>query len=220
MQIHFIRQENHKSLVFFSLGWGCDHSVLTNLIDHIPPNHDIICTYNYQDANFEQDQIAEILQQYDSVSLCAWSFGVWVAEQIFTPNFTFIKALALCASPHPASTSYGIDPKRLNITIKGFKTKGTKAFDQAVYGKYLDQIDNLNSSRTLESKIEELENLERLSSQAYTPHIQWDKALIASSDLIFPLKNLQAYWGIQSIVVPLPHYPFGDYKLILAELGL
>lgn len=220
MQINFLRQAQSENLVFFALGWGCDSSVIQELATLIPENYDIVCTYNYADDNFEKDSIKQITKPYKQVYLCAWSFGVWASEQMFQQDFTFKKALALCASPFPVDANYGIDPKRLSITIKGFKSKGTELFDKAVYAKYLTSIANLNASRSLESKIAELEALAQMSAHSYSPNIQWDKAIIGSEDVIFPAKNLETFWGIRSIVVPLPHFPFGEYELILSELDI
>ncbi|MFI3330585.1 MAG: DUF452 family protein [Rikenellaceae bacterium] len=212
MQVDFLRNNHSENLIIFALGWGTDSSVISHLISQIPDCYDVMCTYDYKSI----EKIDHLCNAYSRVYLLAWSFGVWASEKMFENKKLITKAVAFCASPLPVNDEFGIAPKRLRITIKGFKSQGAATFDKSVYQ---DQI-MFNTKREIGEKIEELEILASSASLSYTPEIEWDRAIIGERDTIFPAKNLLAYWGIRAKVLPLPHYPFKDYKLIAHALGI
>lgn len=209
MQLDFLRDNNSDKLIFLALGWGADPSVVEHLTENLSQDYDIACTYDYKTI-----ERVNLPSRYTQVYLIAWSFAVWAAEQMFSPEQTFTRALAFAGSPYPVSEQYGIAPKRLRISIAGFKKQGIEKFDMAVYEK------KMNLRRNQEDRIEELEALEAQAIKPYTPHIKWDKAYISERDTIFPCENLQSFWAIDTKILPLPHFPFGDYKLIEQELGI
>lgn len=214
MQNYWLRASNAENVIVFVLGWGCDHAVVEHLATSLPDSCDILCIYDYRVMGQAPD-----LNKYERKYLFAWSFGVWVAEQIFAGNETcFTRAIAFCGSPYPVDERYGIAPKRLQITIKGFARVGTDEFNKRTYGVFYDRIASQLNCRDLQSNVDELIALYHASLQSYTAKLIWDRAIIGSEDVIFSCENLKHYWGIRGEVLPLQHYPFEDANLILREL--
>lgn len=212
MRVHFLRKNSQQSLIIFALGWGTDHSVLAHLTAQIPDYYDIVCIYDYKTI----ENIDYLTTPYKQTLLAAWSFGVWASEVMFSSQVTFLRAVAFCASPVPLSDELGIGAKRLEVTIRGFKKHGVESFNSMVYANEIE----LNISRETDEMIEELATLVTNATKHTDTHIKWDKAIIGEKDSIFPLKNMLTYWSSRSIILPLPHYPFGDYKLIAEHLGI
>lgn len=239
MQNHWLRHSGNDRVIVFVLGWSCDHGCVEHIADSIPNDYDIACTYDYRNADSLSDQQTGSAPQIDNQSktdnetqcfveqisayrhryLVAWSFGVWAAEQLFT-GMTFDRAVAFCGSPHPVSSEFGIEPKRLLITIKGLAKYGSEEFNRRTYGTFYEQIQSRLTPRDAESNVEELATLNRASSAPYTPTIDWNRAIIGRDDVIFPTENLLRYWGIRAQVLPLPHYPFENAQLIIEELDI
>jgi hypothetical protein len=60
--------------------------------------------------------------------------------------------------------------------------------------------------------------LRDLSAEFYEPRIAWDKAIVGSGDTIFPPENQLRFWTERAELLPLPHFPFGDGKIIEREI--
>lgn len=205
--------ESHNShLVIFVLGWACDHRCVEHI--KIDNSFDVLATYDYRKL---EPLDKALLDSYDSIIVFAWSFGVWVAEQLFRDT-PLSKAIAFCGTPLPIHKEFGIDPKRLAITIKGLSRNGCDTFLQRTYGNAYDSMKDIIQPRTSEENIEELTELYHASAKPYAPSIEWTKAVAGRDDVIFPPENIENYWGIRSQVLPLPHYPFYDAQIILQEI--
>lgn len=211
MKQHWIKKNNNPKLLIFVLGWACDY----RYIDHLQPDgYDILSVYDYRDGFSPLD--SSLSADYDSVTLFAWSFGVYVSEQI-TLDIKLTRSIAFNGTPYPISSQFGLAPKRVVITIRGLAKNGHTEFLRRTYGDSYKRIEQLEP-RSLEHNIDELELLTKASQKAYIPHISWDLAIIGSEDVIFPPENMSSYWGLKGQVVPLPHYPFEDSRFILSLL--
>lgn len=216
MQQHWVKKSDSKSLILFILGWACDYRCVEHLDTH---GYDSYAIYDYGDGFQELDR--SLFTQYDDITLVAWSFGVYVAEQI-TKKITLSKAIAFNGTPYPVHSTMGIEPKRVSITIRGLAKRGCTEFLKRTYGDAYPKMQEIAEPRTTAQNVRELELLSVESQREYTPHISWDLAIIGDKDLIFPPENMITYWGLKGQVVPLPHYPFEDPKCIevlLAERG-
>ena len=215
MEFHWLKHNGHERLVIFVLGWAADN----NVVSHIDiPDADILTIYDYRDVPTLPENIRQIIDEYPEKYLFAWSFGVWAAEQLLS-GINFDVAAALNGTPFPVHEQYGIEPRRLDITIRGLARGGMEQFERRAYGRWYDELTPGLSPRGIEANIAELQNLRDLSTSDYSPSINWSKAIVGSEDLIFTPHNMQNYWGNRAVLLPLPHYPFGDAGIITNEIG-
>lgn len=212
MEFHWIRREGNSRLLLFVLGWAADHCCVEHVV---PAGCDAAAIYDYRDMALAD---RSFMDGYDKVVLLAWSFGVWVAEQLFRGD-EFSRRVALGGTPLPLDERYGLAPRRAAVTLQGIRLKGTGSFNRAAYGEYYDRLAGVLSPRGLEADIDELEHLITVSAEPYTPHLDWDRAIVGDRDTIFRPENMTAYWRERAEVLPLPHYPFGDGKLISGIVG-
>ena len=213
MESHWLRRGQNDRLVLFVLGWAADYRV----VEHIGlPGCDVLAVYDY--GGGLDDGLAEKIAGYGDVRLLAWSFGVWVAERLLA-GVELTRAVALNGTPVPVDALYGIEPRRMAVTLRGLKAGGMEAFDRRAYGEHFDRLRPVLSPRPQERNIAELEYLVEASAAGHAASLRWDKAIVGSEDLIFPPENMVRYWGSRAEVLPLPHYPFADGGLIEKEIG-
>lgn len=213
MEFHWLRRGQNDRLVLFVLGWAADYRV----VEHIGlPGCDVLAVYDY--GGGLDDGLAEKIAGYGDVRLLAWSFGVWVAERLLA-GVELTRAVALNGTPVPVDALYGIEPRRMAVTLRGLKAGGMEAFDRRAYGEHFDRLRPVLSPRPQERNIAELEYLVEASAAGHAASLRWDKAIVGSEDLIFPSENMVRYWGSRAEVLPLPHYPFADGGLIEKEIG-
>ena len=204
---------SHDAVVVIVLGWAC----APRCVEHIRPEGcDVVCLYDFRGGAVDPGLS---LDGYSRRYLLAWSFGVWVAEQLFA-GVAWTRAVALCGSPLPVDARWGIDPKRLNVTLRGIRKYGIGEFNRRMYGeREYERLKPWLPFRDAEANECELIDLSTASLEPYTPSLRWDRAVVGSDDVIFPVENLVAYWGERAEVLPLPHYPFGDAELIEREIN-
>lgn len=247
MEFNWLEMEEYDTVAVFVMGWAAGWEELMHLIpdgrsvpEIIPDGCDVVAVYDYRDSTLigsgsYADRLRhtaaehlEMLSGYKHKYLFAWSFGVWVAEQI-TDGMTFDRAVAFNGTPLPVNHIYGIEPRRMEITVAGLQKGGMEAFNRRTYGSYYEQFSDVLSPRTLEENIRELADLQAgvladpRPSIAYLPSamdaFRWDKAIVGADDMIFPPENMKRYWGSRAEVLPLPHFPFGDAEIIRREFG-
>lgn len=215
MEKHWLSCQGEENLLVIVLGWAADWKI----VEHIQPKEfDVVCLYDYrQIATSEELSEETFTKKYKNRYLFAWSFGVWVAENIFAGQ-RFDHSVAFNGTPFPVDKQYGIDPRVMEVTIRGLERGGMEQFNRRTYGQHYDRFESRLSTRSLEDNIAELRNLQKLSVMPYSPSIEWDKAIVGSEDSIFPPQNMKCFWGDQAQILPLPHYPFADSKQILEYL--
>lgn len=220
MQLHFTQRTGSDKLIVFALGWAADHKI----IEHIrPEGFDVACLYDYDTPETLRGSVTEEIsaQHYPERHLFAWSFGVWAAEQLFHSE-EFTRAVALNGTPLPVHDLYGIQQRRMAVTIRGLEAGGTDAFNRRAYGDSYEPLKEALSPRLLEANIAELRALDNAAQKPYTPGIRWDKAVVGEHDAIFPPENMMRYWRetteIETEILPLPHYPFANGRIVTDEL--
>ena len=215
MQSYWLNKEGNEDIVIFVLGWATDH----RLVEHIGlPGYDVLCLYDYSAADFDGKISPDYFtaEQYRRRYLFAWSFGVLVADKLLG-EYEFTRAVALNGTPAPVSDLYGIEPRRLAITIRGLANGGMEAFNKKAYGDLYEELSLVLSPRPLGRNIEELTVLQKVSLEAYMPCLQWSRAIIGSSDVRFSPVNMERYWSSQAKIpveiLPSPHYPFAHGRI-------
>ena len=203
MQKHWLKRIGAPDLVV-ALGWASE----PRLVQNIPTEgHDVLVLYDYRTL---EPLAAADTAPYGQITLLAWSFGVWVAEQVCR-DIPFRRAVALNGTPLPVDARYGIPPQAMAVTRQGIRRTGTDLFDRRAYGTYYDRLSETLHTRPLEELCDELDALSEAAAEPYRPNIEWNAAVVGGADRIFPPAHMAAYWKELAIPVPdMPHYPFGD----------
>ena len=76
MQKHWLKRIGAPDLIVVALGWASE----PRLVQNIPTEgHDVLVLYDYRTL---EPLAAADTAPYGQITLLAWSFGVWVAEQV------------------------------------------------------------------------------------------------------------------------------------------
>ena len=206
-----VNKPDNTKLLIIALGWGASPEVLGNQI--MPENYDIITIYDYKKLNYD----ALWTKKYQTVSLIAWSFGVWASEQLF-PNMKFTEAVAITGTPHPIDRNFGIDPRVFNLTVQSIQSNAIVEFVVRMCGRQLRTYNQHHSKRTTTDIQEEIQILNIEGQKPYAPKIRWTEFIAAGKDKIFPAKSVESYAkqnGVNCRVIEdAPHYVFYDENLI------
>lgn len=218
MQYYWIKQTPKGSntattLIVFALGWAGHPKQVSHLF---PSTADILCLYNYQ--NITPLDAAQ-LSQYTTIHWIAWSFGVWVTEQI-AQNIPLTTLIACNGTPYPVDSKWGIPPRLVKITIRGVAAAGAGQFFQNTFGEQSGEKRNYSDEVTERDAQELSEELQYLYQRALnTKHasLNWNFAYVSKRDAIIPPENMIAYWENKTttplILLDAPHYPFQNEKL-------
>ena len=216
MKTYIRRREKNDHLVVLYGGWGTDENVFTPLCND---DFDFILFYNY---SAEEALVLPEPKSYKSISLIGWSLGVWAAEYLslktgIKPDIT----IAVNGTPIPADDQYGIPLHVFEGTLNNITEQNMEKFylrmfgDKKTYQLNHDRI----PSRSIKSLHDELRWLYSRIMEQKDPGFRWDYAVSSKIDRVFPANNLSKYWekesGTRHIILPLPHYPFNEWKSYL-----
>ena len=123
MQKHWLKRIGAPDLIVVALGWASE----PRLVQNIPTEgYDVLVLYDYRTL---EPLAAADTASYGQITLLAWSFGVWVAEQVCR-DIPFRRAVALNGTPLPVDARYGIPPQAMAVTRQGIRRTGTDLFDR------------------------------------------------------------------------------------------
>ncbi len=213
MQETWLKQEQSPDLVLFVLGWAAT----PNAVNHIAiEGCDILCVDDYREMHPLR---AEDFAQYRRIYLFAWSFGVWVSEQI-ARELPLYRAIALNGTPFPVDDRYGMRLRVVMRTMQGLAKVGMNPFNEKTYGAVRAIPEGPYPDRSIEEKIDELQLLAERSKGATESQLDWTEAYIADKDEIFPPQKMWDYWQTRGLGIGFEsyHYPFSDAQLILNHL--
>lgn len=166
--------------------------------------YDIAVVYNYRDFHLDSN----FCREYSEVCVIAWSFGVYAANitlDVYGDKLT--RRIAVCGSHLPVDDNFGIPRAMFDATLNNLSDSSLLKFYRRVCGS----AKNYNAFMQTAPKrdINELrQELEAFSALPLRPVANWDCALLAERDAIFPLANLQKAWeGTHVIVLDEAHMP-------------
>jgi hypothetical protein len=213
MEQHWLIKNNNKKLAVFTLGWSCDFHTL----NHIKPEgYDILCLYDYRELTpLETD----FFDSYEFKVLVGWSFGVWIATQIFSDEM-FDLRIAINGTPYPIDNLKGIPQRVALLTLRALKSSGIEQFNKNAYGSLWQSNPEILPSRHIDSQIKELEKLYEMIANRPLKNFNWDRVVIGSKDRIFPVANQLNCWGEKAIITQSQHYPYFDSLTLNTIFGL
>lgn len=206
--------DNRKEeLILFLGGWGMDSNPFRHLQSDL---YDVCVVYDYHSPNLH----LELPKQYKKIHLIAWSMGVWVASRLKQQNqLTFHSAIAINGTELPIDDEYGIPVAIYNGTLDHFSDDNRKRFnrrmcnDSATF-RFFSAHNVERDSISLREELQSLKDMVECETPLQKEAINWDKAIIASDDYIFPTANLLRFWNGKTTVREIigGHYLFNQWE--------
>ena len=211
MQIDKYINEGRPRLLLFFSGWSASPALFYDLEPE--PDQDVWIVYDYRNLDFEAD-----LESYRSVTLIAWSLGVWVAEQVFASceKLNFERKIAIAGTGRPIDDLEGIPVAIFQGTIEHLSPDGIRRFNRRMCGSKpaLEKWDSV-SPRPLEEISEELRFLFAAIRQKGDSVFEWTDAIVTDQDRIFPSEAQKTHWLRRTISIfeyESSHYIFYLWK--------
>lgn len=219
MQKYWVKRAENRRLLIFIAGWGSD---LRDARYLDLAGYDLLYVYDFRSVEpLQPDEVAG----YEQIDLMAWSFGVWVAEQVAGPVCALPEAqrgrrVAINGTPLMVHDRYGIPARPFQLTLRGMPRAGTEPFMRRAYGPYFETCAQADE-RALDELCAELDELYRTAILPYVPTLTWDFAVVGVDDRIIPPQNMTLYWSdhapaTRQIHLPaMPHVPFSHISFIV-----
>lgn len=219
MKIEKINQEKSDTLFIFLAGWSVSPAYLKSL--PLPIAADYWFVYDYRDLRFE-----ETFSNYQHIHLIAWSLGVWVASYLWSDKSIFESTTAINGTPFPVDDKRGIPTAIFEGTLQNIHEDGMRRFNRRMCGNKASFLKYVElPKRSIEEVKEELTFLYRMIQVNTDKYAEetifnfWDRAIIATEDLIFPTTNQRNCWQGHCPITEIqaPHLPF-NHEETLDEL--
>ncbi len=189
MKYTFLRHtDDARRLILIMTGWSTGPALFEPLSIE---GWDILVCYSYSDF----DLPSNLLSQYTTVNLFAWSLGVAAAEMALDPS-RITTAYAVNGTPVPFSDDYGINTDVFIGTAVGLSEKSLAKFQRRMCvsgAEYLNTTPYLKTDDT----IPELRNQLLLYAKTKfpEPRLPWRRVYISLKDSIFSEANMSRYWN-------------------------
>lgn len=192
MKQEFTVNEGNRKLIIIFAGWGMDASPFRHLrLD----GHDIAVVWDYRDMTLDSTPF----RKYSDIYLFAWSFGVYVAARTLasgTLNPTI--KVAVNGSLNPIDDNEGIPEAIFCGTLDNLSERNLDKFyrrmckDAASYAAFKADM----PCRDIAGLKDELQAIADMSADKDADiSVDWDRAIIAGNDRIFPPDNLRRAWS-------------------------
>ena len=177
-------------------GWAAGAAPLA----HLCGGRDVLFVWDWRDLDVDLPP----LSQYRRRHLVAWSFGVAAyAHWQEGRALGFDRRVAICGSPVPVDRRLGIPPAVFARTRDRLSSAVLAAFLDRAGVPPIDAPD----IATLR------EELDAVATRGAAPSCDWDAAVIATGDHVFPAANLQRVFAqAPARMVDAPHAPFGLWR--------
>lgn len=203
--------QGQRRLIIFCNGWGMDDAPFQPLG---AKEYDVLMLFDYTDLTTEID-FSSLLNGYDEVNLIAWSMGVWVGQQLFTPWASlFRRSVAINGTLCPIDDQFGIPVHVYRATLSRFSEAGRLKFYRRMCRERgtLEMFLGHQPQRSMESQARELEALQEMAGCDREESALYTHILIANQDLVMPTAHQVAFWkereGRERVVFTGFHFPF------------
>lgn len=191
MKQHFIIKNNQKHLLLFFAGWGMDETPFLNIQ---PTDCDWLICYDYRSLAFDSN----LIQEYSSITLIAWSMGVWVASQIMKqqPHLPISRSIAMNGTLYPIHETQGITPSIFDGTLQGLNEQSLRKFQRRMCNSTTDYnaFQAVAPHRSVEELKEELAAIQEQYLSLSPSDFAWQKAIVGKNDRIFPPDSQRLAW--------------------------
>lgn len=198
-----VRREGHLWLILVFDGWASDAGRFDNTL--WPEGYDVLRVSDYSDFDFD----TSLIKPYRSIHLYAWSFGVFAASRVLS-DIQLDSAYALCGTETPVSDTGGIPADIFRGTLNALSPRNLAKFRRRMFASADDfkTVCPDPQSGDIEALKAELRGVEGESRRQCGYGMDWNAAVVAEEDRIFPPDAQRTFWtGRTTIVsVPSPHY--------------
>lgn len=197
------RNNNHKLIVIFA-GWSTDSSFYSHVRI---PGWDTLVMHDYSDFDFP----TELLEGYTTVTIFAWSLGVFAASLSFPFDKAAI-AIAVNGTEQPVDNRFGIPENIYYGTSSSLNERNLLKFRRRMAGDSFDMIADRFADVSIETLRNQLNVIGDKFKEKTTTHTsRWDRVYISRKDFIFPPNAQKDFWEQhistpQIIELDAPHY--------------
>lgn len=173
--------------------------------------YDIVLAWGIPDSDTPA-VYSELLSEYKSTVVIAWSYGVAVADTLISDKEAL--RIAVNGTVTPVDNETGIPKHVFAITLRSVSEANMRRFYSSVAGRspLRDYFMSHLPNRDIQSLKDDLTAYATLKSDA--PNKMWDKVYIAAKDAIIPPANQEKAWeGYIVKRTEEPHLP--DFQKIL-----
>ena len=206
-------KNNHKDLIVFLTGWGCDNRQFS----FMKSEKDILIVYDYTSPDFNFD-----FDGYENYYLITFSAGVFMAGFLKDKLPNLKKAIAINGNPLAYDEYFGLRPDVVDM-FKGITLTNAMDFRRG-YLVYDDEelklFNRHQAYRDIESCLAELHSLVIYDKTNPAP-FNYDIAILSENDKIFTYQHQLEYWEPKAKCITLKncaHFPFfrlNDFDKIL-----
>lgn len=196
MILKFLKKNGNRRLILIFTGWGTGPELYTG-VDI--PGWDVAVAFRIDGKPLAMDK----LEGYYTIYLFAWSLGVYMADRKL-PQERITKAFAINGTVAPVHDDFGIPVEIFRGTANNLDPRNLTKFrrrtmpDSDTFKRLFPEEGSPLMCRCLASQLHEV--MDMTNDGDVMPHLQWTRAYIGTSDRIFPPKNLEAAWRLDSEV--------------------
>jgi biotin synthesis protein BioG len=203
-----IKNSTRKLIVFFN-GWGCDEYQFKHLKTE---DYDVLMLFEYYDLLLS-DEVQQVINDYEQVSVIAWSYGVWVGQYVWQVyKLPKSNAIAINGTTLPVHDRYGIAEAVVQGTLDNLSERNLMKFQRRMLGgnDAWKKFQTDKPQRDFNEQKQELASLIQLFKNEISVGDFFDKAIVGSNDLIFTSDNQKAFWQCRAEIKELdvPHFCF------------
>ncbi|MBE9487886.1 MAG: DUF452 family protein [Bacteroidetes bacterium] len=207
MQFAINKNIGSEKLLICVQGWASDDNTSKSLFFD---GFDVVTLFDYRTKELP-NVFNEFVEKHKEIYIVAWSFGVFVAEQLFVKLPIIKKAIAINGTSYPVHAKWGIPPKAFAITKKSIAFYGMQKFYENMLGN--QNVDFQECKRSVEELSSELNALGEWFDEGKHNISLWSNVIIGRNDRIFPYKNMFEFWEKEVKFIDLesfsmPHYPY------------
>ncbi|MCA1926996.1 MAG: DUF452 family protein [Calditerrivibrio sp.] len=199
-----------KNLIIFFNGFSLNSSIFKRLEDG---KQDILYINDYREIPLDLDLFLYI-KNYRSINLIAYSFGVFIAASIKNIcNIRFDRSIAINGTLRPVDNHFGIPENIFKGTLEGFDDKNLVKFYNRVFDENYNKVEEMLDFDTNKA-LKELKYINDYFKIGCLVENIFDKAIISSSDRIFPPQNQVSFWQneLEKVIVDGGHFPFFKFN--------
>ena len=209
----FIKKEGNPVLLLFFAGWGSDENLFGS---PVPEGCDYLLCFDYKNMDFDYS----LLDGYQEIRVLAWSMGVWVACQTLTgKDYPYGMRLAVNGTPYPIHDTKGIPEAIFRGTLENFSEPVLVRCRRRICGSATQVKLFLahHPYRTLDDLHQELADEWTMVKARPAWKWDWDKAIVGTSDKIFPPQNQREAWqGVPVEEKDVEHYDEELFRQLLS----
>lgn len=206
-------KNNHKKLLIFFNGWGCDEHQFKHLGSKI---YDVLLLNDYKSLDLS-DTLQNDIKTYAEINVAAWSYGVFVGQLICEKyNLSKNIAVAINGTTSPVHDRFGIPETIMQGTLQNLSERNMTKFQRRMVGgsNGWKDFDEVKPQREFEDQKQELAELIKHFRLEIIEDNFYSKAIISTNDLIFVADNQREFWKTRAKVKELEsaHFCFFDME--------